>query len=220
MKFRGILFDLDGTLIDSLAAVDRAWSDWAREYNLEPEQVLEVIHGRPARESVSYLLQTDDPYLINQAFEWIENYEATDTEGTIPLPGSIELLEELNQRGIPWAIVTSGTMPVASARIKAAGLPEPSVLVTPELLNKGKPDPEPYHLGAEKLGLEASDCLVFEDAPAGVTAGHKAGAHVLAMKTHFKPEQLPEADQFLDSLTQVEIQGDGPGYQLEIKPHQ
>lgn len=216
MKFKGILFDLDGTLIDSLAVVDRAWGSWAKRNGLDAEHVLQVIHGRPARESVMELLEGADPQKIDQEFAWLERYEAEDTQGVYALPGAISLLNQLNRQQIPWAIVTSGTLPVASARIKAAALPIPKVLVTPEQITNGKPDPEPFLLGAEKLGLSAEHCLVFEDAPAGVKAGHSANCTVIALQTHFKPEQLPEAKYYISSLEDLLIQEEGDEFRLSF----
>lgn len=205
MKFKGILFDLDGTLIDSLAVVNRAWRTWAVRNGLDVDHVLQVIHGRPARESVIELLKGVDQCKIDQEFAWLERCESEDTQGVHALPGAIALLNNLNALQIPWAIVTSGTLPVASARIKAAALPTPKVLVTPEQLQKGKPDPEPFLLGAKKLGLPAQQCLVFEDAPAGVMAGHLAECTVIALQTHFAAEQLPQANYYIDSLEDLRI---------------
>ena len=216
IKFDGILFDLDGTLIDSLQAVDRAWRGWAAEYQLDPELVLSVIHGRPARESIAELLPHADAVQIEQAFHWIERYESQDTEGTIALPGAIALLERLNQLQIPWAVVTSGTQPVAQARLQAAGLPKPQLLITPEQLTQGKPAPEPYLTAAAQLGLQPQQCLVFEDAPAGVTAGYAAGMRVFAITTHFMPEQLPEADHYIASLTEIAINTGPDGFELAL----
>ncbi|EGU60137.1 putative phosphatase [Vibrio nigripulchritudo ATCC 27043] len=106
--------------------------------------------------------------------------ESNDTRGVVALPGAIEFLNILNNQSVPWAIVTSGTLPVATARIKAANLPFPKVLITPEQVSQGKPNPEPYILGAEKLNVNVHKCIVFEDAPAGVKLGVLAGAKAVA----------------------------------------
>lgn len=216
MKFKGILFDLDGTLIDSLPVVERAWRSWAKRNALDAEHVMQVIHGRPARESVMELLSSADPLKIEQESAWLERYESEDTEGVHALPGAVALLNQLNKQQIPWAIVTSGTLPVASARIKATALPAPKVLITAEQVKKGKPDPEPFLLGAEKLGLAARDCLVFEDAPAGVQAGHLANCAVIALLTHFKPDQLPGGLHYIDSLEDLLIDEEKGEFRLSF----
>ncbi|MFT6984338.1 MAG: sugar-phosphatase [Psychromonas sp.] len=216
MNFKGILFDLDGTLIDSLAIVVSAWRSWAKRNGLDAEHVLQVIHGRPARESVMELLNGADALKIEQEFAWLERYESEHTQGVHALPGAVKLLNQLNTLQIPWAIVTSGTLPVASARIKATGLPTPKVLITPEQVKKGKPDPQPFLLGAEKLGLPARDCLVFEDAPAGVQAGHAANCMVIALRTHFKVEQLPGAQHYIDSLENLLIEEEKGEFKLSF----
>ncbi|SHO55947.1 HAD-IA family hydrolase [Vibrio quintilis] len=180
---KGCLFDLDGTLIDSMAAVNRSWSALAIRHNLNPDEVLSVIHGRPASESVAELL-ADKPNIIQHEVEWLKKQETEDTRGITPLPGAISLLNNLNDKQIPWAIVTSGSDPVAQARIAAAGIPQPQVLITADQITQGKPDPEPYLLGASRLGLQPAECLVFEDAIAGVKSGLAAQSKVIGLLTH------------------------------------
>lgn len=118
---------------------------------------------------------------IQAEFRYLEQIEATDTEGITALPGARELLEHLNEAQIPWAIVTSGSVPVAHARHKAAGLPTPDVFITAERVKRGKPEPDAFLLGAELLGLAPAECVVVEDAAAGVLAGLNAGSHVIAV---------------------------------------
>ncbi len=189
IPFKGCLFDLDGTLIDSYPAVIRAWTALALKHDLDPDYVLTVIHGRPARESVYELLAGQDKTLIESEIKWLEDQESQDTDGIEALIGAIEFLEQLNQYNIPWAIVTSGTYPVASARIKAAKLPTPPQLITADLITKGKPDPEPFLLGAEKININIKDCIVFEDAPAGIQAGIASQAKVLGILSHHDLEK-------------------------------
>lgn len=181
IPFKGCLFDLDGTLIDSLPAVNRAWTLLANKYHLDTERVLQLIHGRPARDSVNEFLANEGAEGIEQEIQWLEKQESEDTEGVVAIRGAIDFLATLNQHNIPWAIVTSGTKPVATARMKAAGIPTPPKLVTAELITKGKPDPEPFLLGADKIGIDIRDCIVFEDAPAGIQAGIASRAQVVAI---------------------------------------
>ncbi|MBF9002974.1 MULTISPECIES: HAD-IA family hydrolase [Vibrio] len=190
IEFKAALFDLDGTLIDSLGAVKRSWTLLAQRNNLDPDRVMSVIHGRPARESLALLLADKDDSFIDNEMDWLETRESQDTEGTIALNGSLEFIQSLEALGVPWAIVTSGTLPVASARIKASGIPMPKILITAEAISKGKPDPEPYLLGASKLGVDIHDCIVFEDAPAGIESGKAAHSQVVAILSHYTQQQL------------------------------
>ena len=142
MRCKGFLFDLDGTLVDSLPAVERAWSNWARRHGLAPEEVLAFIHGKQAITSLRHFMAGKSEADIAAEFTRLEHIEATETEGITALPGAIALLSHLNKAGIPWAIVTSGSMPVARARHKIAGLPAPEVFVTAERVKRGKPEPD------------------------------------------------------------------------------
>ena len=215
IPFKGILFDLDGTLIDSLPAVDRAWRAWAKKVGLDDEQVMQIIHGRPARESVTELLAGACAEIIDQEVAWLEQFETHDTQGTVVLPGTLAFLHLLNKLKVPWAIVTSGTLPVASARIKATQIAQPSVLITPECVTYGKPHPEPFLLGAQTLGLRASDCIVFEDAPAGIKAGKLAGCTVIGILSHHSAAQLQEAQWHIPSLQGVTVVANENGFLLQ-----
>ncbi len=218
IPFLGLLFDLDGTLIDSSVVIDRAWKAFSKKHGLDPDKVLRVIQGKPAFESVKALRPDASSVDIVEDTSWLEQMESQDTEGVIQLPGSVEFLSTLNDHNIPWAIVTSGTIPVATARIKAAGLPTPDVLITPELVTKGKPDPEPYLLGAEKIGLKAEDCIVFEDAPAGVKSGASAGAKVIGILTQFDRGELlaANATACVASLADVNLSLSGDEIALSV----
>ena len=174
----GVLFDLDGVLIDSNPAVDRVWSGWAREHGLDPEELIRAAHGRPSITTIREYIPEEFAEAENRE---VERREIADIEGIVPLPGVMELL-----RVIPaerWAIVTSGTYALANVRIKAAGLPTPKNLVTSSDIINGKPDPEPYLKGAAKLGLAAKDCVALEDSGAGVRAGRAAGARVIGVRS-------------------------------------
>ncbi len=215
IPFKGCLFDLDGTLIDSYPAVIRNWTQLALKHGLDPDYVFSVIHGRPARESIYELLGGQDPEFIEQQVIWLETQESLDTEGVVPLNGTLEFLNQLNQHNIPWAIVTSGTHPVASARIKAAKLPTPPQLVTADLITNGKPDPEPFLLGAEKIGIDIEDCIVFEDAPTGVQAGIASGAKVVGILSHHELDKQYDIATTQD-LAHVAIEEDNHNYALTL----
>lgn len=219
IDFSGLLFDLDGTLIDSSEVIVRAWSAFALKYHLAIDEVLPAIQGKPAGESISTLRPDASEADISRDMQWLETMESKDTEGVIALPGTVDLLNRLKRQSIPWAIVTSGTLPVATARIKKARLPFPTVLVTPEQVDKGKPNPEPYILGASKLGLDANTCIVFEDAPAGIESGSRAGAKTIGMLTQFSDTELREkgADICIATMLEVSIAKDGNQQVLSIR---
>ena len=202
MECKGFLFDLDGTLVDSLPAVERSWINWALSWGVNPQDVLAFIHGKQAITSLRHFMEGESEETIQKEFIKLEQIEATDTEGVTALPGAHLLLSELNRQNIPWAIVTSGSMPVASARHKAARLPEPEVFITAEQVKHGKPQPDAYLLGAERLGLAPEDCVVVEDAAAGVMAGLAAGCKVIAVNA---PDDTPGIENVDFDLSTLEI---------------
>ena len=183
-----LLFDLDGVLVDSTPAITRVWAKWSIEHGFEPEKTTRDAHGRPSIEVVRELLPQADAEAENQR---IELAEIEDTEGVIPLPGALELVSSLPP--MRWAIVTSCTRPLAEVRIRAAGLPVPPTLVTSSDITNGKPHPEPYLKGALALGVEAADCIVVEDVPAGIRSGKAAGARVIALRTTASDHDLISA---------------------------
>ncbi|RLM24858.1 sugar phosphatase [Brenneria alni] len=205
MECKGFLFDLDGTLVDSLPAVERSWINWAKAHGIEPQDVLDFIHGKQAITSLRHFLNGQSEEMIQQEFEALEKIEAADTQGIVAMPGAKALLERLDELDIPWAIVTSGTVPIASARHQAGALPAPKAFITAEQVALGKPHPDAYLLGAQQLGLKPEDCVVVEDAPAGVLSGLAAGCQVIAVKAPSDTPKLEQVDLILDSLEQVRI---------------
>ncbi|MGD9988276.1 HAD-IA family hydrolase [Pseudonocardia sp.] len=171
--FAAVLFDMDGTLVDSTPAVVRCWARWADEFRV-PASALANAHGRPAAEIVADALPADQ---VPAALARIIALELADTDGVVPLPGALDALRAT----APAAIVTSCTRDLALARIAAAGLAAPAVVVTADDVRAGKPDPEPFLRAADRLRVDPARCLVVEDAPAGLTAGHAAGATTLAV---------------------------------------
>jgi len=183
-KFAAFLFDMDGTVLNSIAAAERVWTTWANRHGLDVAAFLPTIHGRRARETIAALkLPGVDP--LAEA-DLLLKAEADDLEGIVPIPGAIAFLQSLPPER--WAIVTSAPRELALLRIEAAGIPSPAVMVTAEDVTHGKPAPDCFLLAARRLDVEACDCLVFEDAPAGIAAGEASGASVMVISaTHVHP---------------------------------
>lgn len=206
MLCKGFLFDLDGTLVDSLPVVERSWQFWAESYGVDPQAVLDFIHGKQAITTLRHFMPGKSEEEIQAEFLRLEHIEATDLDGIQALPGAVALLERLDASAIPWAIVTSGSIPVAHARHRAAGLPKPAVFVTAEQVKRGKPQPDAYLLGAELLGIPAGDCLVVEDAQAGVQSGLAAGCHVAAVNVPPDTPELLDVDFVLSTLSALRVE--------------
>jgi mannitol-1-/sugar-/sorbitol-6-phosphatase len=198
----GVLFDLDGVLVDSTPAVARCWTKWSLRHGFVAEDVVRIAHGRPSIATMRELLPNADHEAANDE---MERWEIEDLDGVVPLPGAMQLLQSLPME--TWAIVTSCTRPLAEVRIRAAGLPMPRHLVTAADVRKGKPDPEPYIKGATSLGLAPQDCVVMEDAPAGIRAGKSAQASVIAVRTTVPDEELSAAgaDWIVKNLDSVRL---------------
>lgn len=207
--FGAVIFDMDGTLIDSTPAVERAWTTWALEYGITAEQMAD-FHGVPARSIVAQLLPEAER---ERAVARINELELADVDGIEPLPGAIEALRQLPVT----AIATSCTRPLAEARIRAAGLPAPEVVVTADDVTRGKPDPEPFTLAARRLGIDPAHTLVVEDATAGIRAGRAAGAATLAVVTTTPREKLGLADLVVDNLGQVAWHPNDTGVRLSLR---
>jgi sugar-phosphatase len=196
-----VLFDLDGVLVDSTAAVERVWRKWAIQRGLDPVYVVKNAHGRRSIETIRMVA----PELGDtQANEEVEQLEIGDSEGVIAIPGALELIQSLPPSR--FLIVTSATRALAKARLNHVGLPIPSRFVTAEDVANGKPSPEPYLKGAELLGITPQDCVVFEDTPAGIESGIAAGMKVIALKSTYPAEMLSAATAIVDSLKNVRAQ--------------
>jgi sugar-phosphatase len=202
-----ILFDLDGVLVDSTSSVSRQWKRWAQENNIDPQKVVEIAHGVRTIEIVRRLA----PHLDAEAeVKRIEKREADDHEGVAVMPGAAELIKSIPQGR--WCVVTSGTRYLATSRLKLANLPTPKVLVSADDVSKGKPDPEPYLMGAKLLGMKPSECLVIEDAPAGIRAAHAGGMKAIAITSTYPASALQEADAVVQKLAQIRLKrSDGAG---------
>ncbi len=199
--FAAVLFDMDGTLIDSTPAVERSWRRWGQEFGV-PMDSFGAWHGIPAHQVITTLLPEDriDDETVAAATRRIQELEIGDAEGIVVLPGAAEALAEVAAGRS--AIVTSCVADLAAVRLKATGLTPPSVLVTADQTPVGKPDPAPFLLAAQRLGVDPADCLVVEDSPAGLAAAKAAGCARLAVTTTTPPDRL-EADAIVPDLHAV-----------------
>jgi sugar-phosphatase len=204
---------MDGVLVSSIGAAERGWRRWAERYGIPNAARLEVPHGRRAIDIVRMLRPDIDP---QEGLRVIEDLEIEDVADLRVLPGVNRLLA-----GLPaerWAIVTSATRRLLLARLAAAGLPIPARIITGEMVERGKPDPEPYRRGAELLGFRPEECVVVEDAPSGVMAGKAAGCRVLAVLGTESVEALREADWVVGSLEGVIARSGTDGLELRFVP--
>ncbi|MEO3823544.1 HAD-IA family hydrolase [Actinomadura sp. B10D3] len=199
-----VLFDVDGTLVDSTPLVERAAREWAAEYGIDPDEFLSDAHGRRTSDRVADFLP---PEQVSEATARLDALEAARTDGITALPGAVDLLAAMN--GLPHAFVTSMDRAQLKARTEVAGVPLPPVVVTADDVSSGKPDPSGYLQAAGRLGVAPSGCVVIEDAPAGIAAGRSAGATVLAVLTSHAQESLTEAHHIVRDLTRVTAAPDG-----------
>ena len=183
-----LLFDLDGVLIDSTPAVERVWSKWAIERGFDPTEVVHRAHGRPSLTTIREYLPDADHEKENLV---ILHREMEDLDGVVAVPGARELLTALPPDR--WAIVTSCTRPLANVRIGAGKFPAAKFVITSDDIKNPKPNPDPFLKGAALLGFPASDCIVVEDAPAGIRAGKAAGSRVIALMSTMKEADLKAA---------------------------
>ncbi|MFP3712284.1 HAD-IA family hydrolase [Puerhibacterium sp. TATVAM-FAB25] len=208
MRFEveAVLFDIDGTLVDSTPAVERIWETWADRHGLDLDAILRVCHGRRSEDTVALFLPADERAA---AVAELEQLELEDLDAVEALPATRELLPRLPARR--WAAVTSGSRRIMRARLVAAGLPVPEVLVAAGDVTAGKPAPDGYLKAAAALGVDVGRCLVVEDAPAGLAAGRAAGARTLAVATSHDPAELADADATVADLSRValEVRPDG-----------
>jgi mannitol-1-/sugar-/sorbitol-6-phosphatase len=198
----GVLFDLDGVLADSTTAVERHWRTFALRRGLVPGDVVRVAHGRRSIDVISALVPQRE---LDLEASWFERLEVDDTADVVVLPGARELADALSSDR--WGIVTSCGGELAEARLHAAGLPIPDILINGDQVDAGKPDPQGYQLGIAALGGNAQSTVVFEDAPAGIEAGRRSGAIVVGVATTHAAHELP-AHHIVADLRNVEVMSD------------
>ncbi|MBS1800862.1 MAG: HAD-IA family hydrolase [Acidobacteria bacterium] len=211
VEAKGLLFDMDGVLISSIGSVRRSWRKWAKMYGIPDADNYEVPHGMRAIEIVKSLRPDID---AEEGLRVVEDIEVDDTDDLKVLPGVKALLESLPPDR--WAIVTSATKRLTVERLKVAGLPLPERLITADMVERGKPDPEPYIRGAALLGFSSAECVVVEDAPSGVGAGKAAGSRVLGVTGTHTLEELHQADWVVSSLEGLAVVSSGAGMELQF----
>lgn len=208
---RAALLDMDGTLVDSAAVVERLWLEWAEPHGLDQATVLKTVHGRQGWQSMSILLPERDHAINLEENQQLLARESAETDGVIEIPGAAALLRAL--RSLPHAVVTSANVALMTARMAAAQLTIPELAITAERVSNSKPDPEGFLLAASSLGVDPVDCVVFEDSGAGIRAGLDAGMTVIGVGPHapsFEPAH------HVDDLTQIEIAPSDDGFEVRI----
>ncbi len=198
--------------MDSTGSVTRQWQMWAEEQNIGPQRVVEIAHGVRAIE----IVRTLAPHL-DAATEVarIEKREAADHEGVAVMPGAANLLKAIPEGR--WCVVTSGTRYLATSRLKLANLPTPKVLIAADDVSKGKPDPEPYLIAAKLLGMNPAECLVIEDAPAGIRAAHAGGMKAIGITSTYPASGLQEADAVVQKLAQIKVRNAGQNLTVNVE---
>lgn len=201
-----ILFDLDGVLCDSTSAVDREWREWARRKGVDGDAVMAIAHGVRTVEVIRRVAAHLDAEAEASA---IEDHEAGDQRGVTVMAGAADLLGSIPEG--QWGVVTSGSRLLATNRLRNCGLPVPEVLVTSDDVTHGKPHPEPYLKGARRLRFSPADCLVIEDAPAGIQSARAGGMKVVGITSTYAAEILNHADAVIGTLGQIQVISNGAG---------
>lgn len=172
--YAAFLFDMDGTLLDSSAVVHRVWGSWAERHGVDAATLMANVHGVRSEDTIR---QFGGPTVdVAKETQWILEAEMRDVDGVVAVDGIHAFIAALDPG--TWAIVTSAPRALAEVRLHAVNLPIPAVMITAEDVQRGKPDPQGFLLGAQRLGVRIDQCLVFEDSPAGVAAAKAAGADV------------------------------------------
>jgi len=213
LECSGLLFDMDGVLLDSRDIVERTWRRWAALHGRPAEPFLAVASGRRSRDTLRLVapeLATDEEVA------WLDSAELLDFEGIRPIPGVMTLLNGLPPAA--WTVVTSASRDIASGRLGAIGLALPANAVTSEAVTRGKPAPDGYLMGAERLRLAPGACLVVEDSPAGIAAGAAAGARVLGLTTTHTAAEVAAADMIAADLRSVRVTPGPRGLEIAIRP--
>lgn len=195
-----LLFDLDGVLVDSTPSIERVWTKWARDRGLDAKAVIRAAHGRPTSETIALV----GPDLDAQTeIDILAAAELDELDGTAAVQGAAELVGCLPIDR--WAIVTSGANSIAEARLRWVGLPIPRVLITADIVRRGKPHPDGYLMAASRLGVRPDDCIVLEDSPPGVQAAQAARIRSIAVLTTHTRDELSCADNIVQDLSDIRV---------------
>ncbi len=207
-----LLFDMDGTLVDSTRAVERVWGRWAERHGIPFADFSHTMHGRRAIDTMRAIIP---PHLdADDEVQSIDSDELVETEGIVPIPGAVGLLAAL-PRG-SWALVTSAQLPLVRVRMAAAGLPLPDVVVSADDIREGKPNPACYRLAMQRMGCRAEDAVVFEDAAAGLAAGHAAGCRTIALATTQTAKYL-DGESWLPDFSSLVVDCVDPDGRLHLR---
>jgi sugar-phosphatase len=212
VRCKAVLFDMDGTLVDSTQVVKRAWGGWAVRHNLPLQDVLSFSHGRPTIATLEHFLPGRDH---SEELDELARFEETQTEGITAVPGAAEVLHTLQKQSYPWAIVTSAWKKLTETRVIAAGLPLPRVIVPVDEIRNGKPDPEGFLRAAEQLGVAPEECIVFEDTRPGIDAGLGAGMQVVGLLTTYSAQELRH-HPLIGDFRDVAIRPEGEFLKIEL----
>jgi len=215
IRCKAILFDMDGTLVNSTAIVERAWQRWSARHNIPLDEVLSFSHGRPTISTLERFRPGKDH---SSDLEELARFEETETSGILAVPGAAEILKVMQTQNHPWALVTSAWRKLAETRVLAAGLPLPTVIIPIDEIQNGKPDPEGFLQAAAQLGVAPEDCVVFEDTRPGIDAGLRAGMQVIALLTTCPPQQLQHKPLIKD-FRDIHIQSEDDFLRIQLEDH-
>ena len=210
-RCQAVLFDLDGVLVDSRECVERTWRNWAARHGFAADAVIAVAHGRRAIDTIRAVAPALD---ADAELAALIATEATATDGVHEIPGARELVHSIPVAR--WAVVTSGTRAVAEFRLRHARVPVPPVMICADEIERGKPDPQGYLRGAERLGFVPEQCLVVEDAPPGIEAAHAANMKVIAIASTYPRAELVRADATADRLNELRVALAADGIRIDI----
>ena len=200
LKCQAILFDLDGTLVDSTLCVEKHWQEWATKHDLNPEEILKISHGRPTIDTIGLVAPDLD---AEAEAKTLDESQAVNLDGVVAVPGANTLLASLPYKN--WAIVTSANQKIATNRLLHVGLPLPEYLITTDDVEQYKPHPEGYLKAVEYLKVEPEQCVVVEDAPVGIQAARAAKMKAIAVATTYSPADLSSADICIPALTNISV---------------